>query len=273
LAGVEPVAAPTGGSRAGGELGVRVASGLVLGALALAALWAGGWAFAALVGAAVALLLWEWSAMHGVAPTDRALGIVLLATVVVVTAAGLPREALLALAGGLLLIAAATMARRTGRNASWLGAGLAYAGLPAVALVWLRDQPEGFALVLWLMAIVWATDSVAYFAGRALGGAKLAPSISPSKTWAGLVGGMAGAGAVSALVAGMAWGGAPMVHFAFGAGLAVVAQSGDLFESWLKRRAGVKDSGALIPGHGGVMDRVDGLVPVACVVAAAVVLR
>lgn len=261
--------APRRSARAG-DVGVRAASGLVLGAAALAALWAGGWAFAAFVAIGAALLLLEWCTMHAVAPTDRALGVGILAVVAVVAAAGLPVAALLALAAALALIALATMARRTGRNASWLGAGLAYAALPAVALIWLRGQPDGFAFVLFVLAIVWATDILAYFAGRALGGAKLAPAISPSKTWAGLVGGVVGAAVASALVAGAAWGGAPPTYLAIGAGLAVVAQAGDLFESWLKRRAGVKDSGSLIPGHGGVMDRVDGLVPVACLVAAVV---
>ncbi|WP_448582017.1 phosphatidate cytidylyltransferase [Thermaurantiacus sp.] len=273
MAGAETVPQLRGSSRPGSELGMRVISGLVLGAIALAALWAGGWAFAALVGGAAALMLWEWGAMHNIGPADRVLGILLLLTLVIVTTLGLPREALFVLAGSLGLVAAATLARRTGRNASWLGAGLVYAGLPAVALPWLRGQPDGLVLVLWLMTIVWATDILAYFAGRAIGGAKLAPAISPSKTWAGLIGGMVGAGAASALIASAAWGGAMLLHFALGAMLALVAQLGDLFESWLKRRAGVKDSGALIPGHGGVMDRVDGLVPVACVVAAAVALR
>ncbi|MGL6043523.1 MAG: phosphatidate cytidylyltransferase, partial [Sandaracinobacteroides sp.] len=142
------------------------------------------------------------------------------------------------------------------------------AGLPAVALIWLRNQPDGFALVMWTMGIVWATDVFAYFAGRAIGGPKIWPAISPSKTWAGLFGGMVAAAIFSGLFAwGAGWPVDPALQALLGAALAIVAQAGDFFESWLKRRAGVKDSGRFLAAHGGIMDRVDGLVPVACVVA------
>ncbi len=144
-------------------------------------------------------------------------------------------------------------------------AGLAYVALAAIALV---QMPVG--VLIGVIGIVIATDTGAYFSGRTIGGPKIAPSISPSKTWAGLFGGMLAAGLVSAGTfvwnAGeAAW--SPMLAIAFviGAVLAVVAQAGDFFESWLKRRAGVKDSSNLIPGHGGVFDRVDGLLPVAIV--------
>lgn len=142
-------------------------------------------------------------------------------------------------------------------------------GFPAIAVscacwLWLRVMPEGRETVLWLMGVVWATDTGAYFAGRAIGGPRLAPKISPNKTWAGLIGGMLSAAGVAALIAAFVHG--PSLALALlGATLAVVAQTGDLAESALKRHAGVKDSGRLIPGHGGILDRVDGLMPVAAV--------
>lgn len=153
------------------------------------------------------------------------------------------------------------------QSASWRLAGFAYVAIPCASLIWLRDSqlPEtpqaGFALVLYILLLVWATDIGAYFAGRRFGKHKLAPAISPGKTWEGLAGGMLAAGTVSAL--GVFY--SPFPHnflqgFALGCILATVAQGGDLFESWLKRRAGVKDSGSLIPGHGGILDRVDGLI-------------
>lgn len=152
-----------------------------------------------------------------------------------------------------------------GRVAALL-AGLAYVALAASALV---QMPV--AVLIGVIGIVIATDTGAYFSGRTFGGPKIAPKISPSKTWAGLFGGMIAAGLVSAGTfvwnAGEAAWQSPMLAVAFviGALLAVVAQAGDFLESWLKRRAGVKDSSNLIPGHGGVFDRVDGLLPVAIV--------
>lgn len=148
----------------------------------------------------------------------------------------------------------------------WIAAGFIYALVPALALLWIRDRaPQGFELVIWVFIITWSTDIGAYFAGRAIGGPKLAPSISPNKTIAGLAGGMA-----SAALAGFAW-----VEFAhlphaliwIAPLFALAAQIGDLFESGLKRRAGIKDSGDWLPGHGGALDRLDGLVVVATLTA------
>lgn len=146
-----------------------------------------------------------------------------------------------------------------------LMAGMLYAGMPTLSLFYIHDQYDGIDLSFWALAVVWATDIGAYFAGRAIGGPKLAPVWSPNKTWAGLIGGMVAAAAVGL--------GLTMVlHVqlrlaAFSPLLAVAAQMGDLFESMMKRRAGVKDSGRILPGHGGVMDRLDGAVPVLCIVA------
>ena len=151
----------------------------------------------------------------------------------------------------------------------WYVSGFVYALAAALALLWVRDRADnGIALVFWVFAIVWATDIGAYFTGRAIGGPKLAPAISPGKTWAGFYGGIVAA----AIVAG-AWAmftGLDPVLLLLAPLFSVAAQGGDLFESWMKRRAGVKDSGRLLPGHGGVFDRLDGLLPVAILTAASV---
>jgi len=135
-------------------------------------------------------------------------------------------------------------------------------------LLFLRAIPNGVAFALWTLLVVILTDTGAYFAGRAIGGPKLSPRLSPNKTWAGLVGGMIAAGIGGAIVAVVFRLPAPLLWL--GAPLAVAAQAGDLYESALKRAAGVKDSGRLLPGHGGVLDRIDGLVPVATIMGALV---
>jgi phosphatidate cytidylyltransferase len=155
-----------------------------------------------------------------------------------------------------------------GWGPAWNIGGFIYALIPALALLWMRDRAEdGLALILWVFIVTWATDIGAFFVGRAFGRAKLAPSISPNKTTAGLYGGMAGATVLAgawAMLAGLHW--ALLVLAPL---FALAAQGGDLFESWMKRRAGVKDSGAWLPGHGGLLDRLDGLVPVAVLAVAA----
>ncbi|HVH48468.1 MAG TPA: phosphatidate cytidylyltransferase [Sphingomicrobium sp.] len=152
---------------------------------------------------------------------------------------------------------------------AWSVAGFLYALFPALALLWIRDRADsGFELLIWVFIVTWSTDIGAYFAGRAIGGPKLAPAISPNKTVAGLFGGI-----VSAGLAGFAWSQAtqlPPLLVWVAPLLAIVAQAGDLFESWMKRKAGVKDSGTWLPGHGGALDRLDGLVPVAVITAALV---
>ena len=257
------------------ELSVRIVTGVVLVAVALAADHAGGLVFAALVLVGAALMLREWLQLFEAPVWLRLPVMIALAASLAIVAAAPTDDGLgltagaLALATGLFSLALIAARRR------WPAAhGLLYAGLPAAAHIWLRGQPQGEAMILWLFAIVWATDVFAFFAGRAIGGPRIAPAISPSKTWAGLGGGMAGAAvAAGGLALLFDWAaGAAIAAFALaGALLAVVAQAGDFFESSLKRRAGVKDSGGLLPGHGGVLDRVDGLVPVA-VLAAAVLM-
>lgn len=148
----------------------------------------------------------------------------------------------------------------------WYVGGFVYALLPALALLWVRDRADlGLALLLWIFIVTWATDIGAYLIGRALGRTRLAPSISPGKTVEGLYGGMAGAallGGAWALLTQL-----DLTLLVLAPLFALAAQGGDLFESWMKRRAGVKDSGRLLPGHGGLFDRLDGLVPVAILTA------
>jgi phosphatidate cytidylyltransferase len=251
-----------------GELPKRIATGIVLVAAALAALWFGGVAFAGLAAAAVLIMFTEWTAMLRVPVLGRRLGLALLAGVAILTQFGDWPTALLLLGGGAAL-GGMFLARLTGARGLHRGfvGGLIYCGLPLVALIWLRGQPWGVYATLLVMAVVWGADIAAYFTGRAIGGPKLAPAISPNKTWSGAAGGLIGAMLVAGGVA-LLWPGydnmAGVMRLALLAlPLAVASILGDLFESGLKRRAGVKDSGTLLPGHGGVMDRLDGLVPAA----------
>ncbi len=152
----------------------------------------------------------------------------------------------------------------------WQVAGFFYALVPALALLWIRERsPVGAELLLWVFITTWSVDIGAYFAGRTIGGPKLAPAISPNKTWAGLVGGM-----IAAAIFGGLWAWLlqlPSILLFLAAPFAIAAQGGDLFESWLKRRAGIKDSGTWLPGHGGALDRLDGLVVVATLTAAVMI--
>ena len=159
----------------------------------------------------------------------------------------------------------------------WKLFGFVYCLLPAISLLWIRERAEyegigsGFDLLIWVFLVVWSTDIGAYFAGRAIGGPKLAPSISPNKTVAGLLGGVAAATVIAGLWVYAAR--LPGMLLWIAALFAVGAHLGDLFESGLKRRAGVKDSGTWLPGHGGLLDRLDGLVPVAILTAALMVTK
>lgn len=171
---------------------------------------------------------------------------------------------------GLLLAIGAVMAtewyrltRNDGPDLKLLG--VAYVLFPLAGMLIIRHAAHGLWLSLWTLGIVWATDIGAYFTGRYLGGPKLAPAISPAKTWSGLAGGAVAAGVAGPLIAG--YGHLEVPCFVLGAPLGLLSQIGDLFESWLKRHAGVKDSGSILPGHGGVLDRLDGVVPVAIAVA------
>lgn len=247
-------------------LKTRTLSALVLAPPALLAAWAGGYPFALLAAVASALMCWEWHRIAcGGFGTAGKLSAVFCAVAALWTVHD-PDSALV-MVGVASLLSFLLVCPVHGRRL-WSGLGALYVGLPTVALVWLRGEPvHGAATVWWLLLAVWATDIGAYASGRTFGGPLLMPLVSPKKTWSGLLGGMACAALAGA---GVAWAegvaGLPWVALA-SAGLAVVAQAGDLFESWVKRRWGVKDSSAIIPGHGGVLDRVDGLLAAAAAVA------
>lgn len=268
------MSAPTPRSgKAGSELALRLLSALVLVAAALGALWAGGWVFAALAAAAAVLILREWMAMSG--PFAFRAAPWALMAFLVVTVVMARQDPLQSLGFSALIAAALMLARVSEPRVAWLSLGILYAGVPAIAAVALRGAETltfastGAVAMFFVFAVVWTTDTAAYFSGRLIGGPKLAPRFSPKKTWSGAIGGtLAGVVAGLAVVAGAGIGvGLPLALVAFL--LSAVGQVGDLAESAMKRHFGVKDSGTLIPGHGGIMDRVDGLVA-ALVVAAAI---
>lgn len=248
------------------DLAIRTVSGIALIALALAALWGGGMWLWLLTSLAAMLMLAEWGPLVQSDPKHTRLALFAACVPLAIMspfASGATFFSFGLIAGMAFFVTIITHKPR-------LGFGLAYVALPALALLFLRGQAEGLLLALWTLATVWVTDIGAYFAGRGIGGPKLAPKVSPNKTWAGLIGGVA-----SALVLGLLlWRfmGLSLQLACASPILAVIAQIGDLYESWLKRQAGVKDSGAILPGHGGVLDRLDGLVPVAPASAALILL-
>lgn len=252
---------------AGSALRNRIISALVMAPLALFAVWQGGLVFAAVLVVAAWLMSREWARLVG-AGGGGDLPALLLSAAAVLPMVLLAIEPwhgpmlLAAVAGaGLLLL----FARLRGLQAPvTYAAGLLVILVPCVALAWLREgAPQGRALVFWVLAIVWATDIGAFVVGRTVGGPRLAPRVSPNKTWSGLIGGMVSAGIAGGLVAQWVEGAGTAVAAVLSMGMAVVAQLGDLAESGVKRRFGVKDTGGLIPGHGGLLDRVDGLLTAA----------
>lgn len=258
-------------------LPVRIISALVLAPPALAVLYVGAPYSDVLVAGVAVLVAWEWARLCGRGAIGMP-GAVLIATVLAASltaSLGFYSLASWVIAAGAASAAAAATRVRLG-EALWYTVGAVYLGAAILAFLWLRADPDsGWAAILWLVAVVWATDVGAYAVGRAVGGPRLAPRISPGKTWAGLAGGAAAAAAAGMAVAlglGLAdLGPARLGGIAVAsAALAVVAQVGDLFESHLKRRAGVKDASNLIPGHGGVLDRIDGLLAAALALAGVV---
>jgi len=253
----------TGPTQSGsaGELGKRVASGVVMAALALGAVVLGGWLFVLFWTAAALGVFWEWSAIvvvGGVAV--RIIGAAALATAAVAAGIGQLFAAVMLLAAGAAGVAGVCAPRRR----AWGAGGVAYAGAALIAPVVLRrDQEVGLVAILFLFAVVWATDILGYFIGRAIGGAKLAPKVSPKKTWSGACGGALGALAAGAAVVQIAGNAALLPAACVALVLSIVSQAGDLFESAVKRRFGVKDASHVIPGHGGLMDRLDGFIAAA----------
>ncbi len=241
-----------------GDLGKRIASGIVMALLAIGAVVLGGWPFVLFWAAAAVGIFWEWSAIvaRG-AVAARVVGVAALIAAALAAGAGQIYAAAMALAAGAAAVAAACAPGRRG----WGAAGVAYAGIVLIApMVLRRDRELGLLAMLFLFAVVWSTDILGYFVGRTVGGPRLAQRISPKKTWSGASG-----GALGALVAGIAVVSIaddiallPAICVAFV--LSIASQAGDLFESAVKRRFGVKDASHVIPGHGGLMDRLDGFI-------------
>ncbi len=259
-----------------GRLRLQILSALGLAPLPVAAIWFGEPWLALLTALAAAVMAWEWGRLcrrgrfgatpRGIVPTGVISGgivpsgivLVVLATVAIAAMGPAGLAVAAALAGAAIVFWAAR--RGSDPEPGWTALGTVWVALPCICLLWLaRQEAGGRATLLWLLAVVWATDIGAYAIGRTLGGPRLAPRWSPSKTWSGFAGGTvcaALAGAATALALGLSPA-LPVVLVS--AGLAIVAQFGDLAESLAKRRFGVKDSSGLIPGHGGLLDRLDGL--------------
>jgi phosphatidate cytidylyltransferase len=251
------------------ELAQRVVAAAILVPIVLVCAWAGGIWFALLVALVVGVGGYEWSRLCNI---DRGLQLVLLAAVGPLVAIALTAFGFAA--GLVVLLAAAAIAvfaswQNGPLKRVWPLAGIVYLGIPTAAIVILRAHPQfGLPGIFFLFAVVWVTDIGAYAVGRTIGGPRLAPSISPGKTWAGAFGGLFLAVAGTYLVAAVMGSPRPFGAIALAIYLSVATQCGDLFESWVKRRFGKKDSGTLIPGHGGVLDRIDGLLFAAPVMAA-----
>ena len=256
-----PAAVSEQGSR---NLLMRIAAALVLAPIVIAIAYAGGWLWIALVMLIVIGLYVEWLTITGLAGEIR---VVLSGSAALVIAglclmAGHSEVSFVVLAIGLVVSALIAPVRR-----NWVAAGFLYAAVAEVAAVQVRlDAAKGFGALMLVLLVVWATDIGGYFAGRSIGGPKLWPSVSPKKTWAGAIGSFVAslvvAGGFAALDLGKA---TPLLLL--GAVLSVASQLGDLFESAVKRRFGVKDSSHIIPGHGGLLDRLDGFVAAVLVAA------
>jgi phosphatidate cytidylyltransferase len=243
------------------ELRLRTISAIALAAIVLAATAFGGLAFQVVAAAIMLLIYYEWSAVTRLAERSfkaNAFGWLIVGAIAVNLVAGDGALSVPLLCGGAIT---AVLCVLFGKSNWWLPGGIVYAGLSGISLAAIRgDNQAGFVATLFVFAVVWGTDILAYFVGRAIGGPKLAPRISPGKTWSGAIGGaVAGVAASSILTLGV-FSRLSLWTMALAFLLSVSSQAGDLFESFIKRRFGAKDSGHLIPGHGGVMDRVDGLV-------------
>lgn len=243
----------------GSDFGIRLASALVLFGIALLVVWLGGWPFAAWIVLACAVMTVEWERLTQLpfswVGAAIGLGAVAAAAVLAVRAAYL--QAFAALAIGAII--AAVHAQLTGRHRSWALALPLYLGIPSIILIWQRNAPDGHVTVLWFLFVVWATDSWAMIAGRVFKGPKLAPTLSPSKTWSGFFGGIAGAIGIGLIYAAVFGRPPDLAIVAAMVAISLTAQAGDVLESAVKRRFQAKDAGAAIPGHGGALDRLDSL--------------
>ncbi len=260
----------TGVGRSYPEWVLRVNSALVLVIIALGLTYTSPHAFAVLITLFITAMAWEWGRLVRGNGFDVVFWVQLAATATAswTTVEGCPGCALLTVVAGTIVVFLIRSMRVGVAEAWWSAGGVYYAGLPAVAMIWIRsDEQYGWLAILYIFAIVWTTDTAAYVLGRLIGGPKLAPRISPKKTWAGFLGGALVAGFVC-LLFGFWIGETNALKLALlGMALALFAQFGDLGESALKRLFGTKDMSGLIPGHGGVIDRVDGLIFVASAAA------
>ena len=243
----------------GNELTLRIGSAIALIAVSLWLTWAGPWPFAALVLLCAMVGTWEWGRLvrgetfgpvligHGAA----------IAVALILTAAGMPALGLAVLAVGAVAVWLLTW---SAPMSAWSIAGVIYLGLPAICLIYLRsDATYGWLAILFVFLVVWFADVGAYAFGRLIGGPRLAPRISPNKTWSGAIAGLLASAAAAFGLGYWIGGTSPLLLALIGAGLSAISQFGDLAESSVKRSFDVKDAGNLIPGHGGLLDRIDAL--------------
>ena len=248
---------------------VRVASAVIIAPPVLAAIYFGTLYMEIFILVTGAIVAWEWARLCGGGQLTLHSWIAVGSVVGALFAGCLGHYAVAAAIAVLAALGlAGSLIQGRPPAAVWLPSGVVYLVAAGLGLLFLRDRPEdGWQIIFWLLAVVWATDTGGFVAGRTLGGPKLAPTFSPNKTWSGLAGAMLAAGVVGAAV-GSFWPGRDGLMLGLASlGLALVAQAGDLFESRLKRRFGAKDSSHLIPGHGGLLDRVDGVLSVGLVVS------
>jgi len=245
-----------GGARCGHVDRVRIVSSLVLAPLAIGTAYAGGWLFALFWGLAAVAIVWEWMSLIDRQHRRRAFAAGGFSLALALVLLGLNRVLAATIVIGLGAVGSGLLAGSQRRL--WIAAGVLYGGAFVVALAALRADPQwGLLAVLLLFALVWTTDIAGYFAGRALQGPKLWPRVSPNKTWSGALAGTLAAVIAAIVVAKLAGLGHVWPIAALGGALSIVGQAGDLLESGIKRWFGVKDAGHIIPGHGGVMDRLD----------------
>ena len=255
----------------GESMRLRIASAVVLAPIALAAVYAGGWSTVALVAVAGVLAANEWDRLIGGPGLPGTTAVI--HALIVLAASILAGLELYEAALGVVFVGAvvtAIYAALRDRTPVWLALGVLYLALPMIALIWMRRDEAGVVVLIWLLLIVWATDIAGILVGKAVGGPKLWPRISPNKTWSGAVAGVVAAAIVGAITAGLREKATLGIMIPLSVSLSVISQFGDLAESAVKRYYEVKDTGTLIPGHGGILDRIDGLLlvlPAAAVIA------
>jgi len=246
------------------DLKRRVPSAIILILLAVGATWYGGFPFLFFWTVAALIVWYEWATMVGITPRTNVIAIGAIALVTAAVLLGLKMvlaAALVSLAGAAVC---ALMTNGDIQARLWSSGGLLYAAWVFIPAVLLRDDLKfGFLAIIWLYAVVWLTDIAAYFFGKFIGGAKLAPAISPSKTWSGAIGGTIFGVLGGAMVATLASAQFALMSIVIALIVSVFSQAGDIFESFVKRKFGKKDASGILPGHGGVMDRIDGFIAAA----------